>query len=286
MRPLKFKISTKEKLNEYHLEATHKKWLEKTIWTDKQKFYQTLFENYENQESQFHKLFYNLAYYNCTHEENIFIYERLIWDLICNRNVYVIINFRTAMFLNSNDLPFDKVSWEYEIELQSNIQNTETIFSDNGFVPAKTSWIKPPIPNWKNEDEGKTAVFRIDSFQTFIKVIFSCIMDDCGSLNFFCIDKDKKEQFIQTLQSADKPNLVDILDNEDIFITLFLGADDGYQDYVLIKSKLDLIDKLNKIADDINKGGRLYEDKLEKVETFDELTSLIEESFGLKLHYS
>lgn len=286
MRPLKFNISTKDELNEYHLGATCDKWLEKTIWTNKKEFYQTLFDNYENQESQFHKLFYNFAYYNCTHEENIFIYERLIWDLIENRNVYVIINFRTASFLCGNDLRFDKVNWEYEIEYQSNIDNTETVFSDNEFVKAKTSWIKPPTIRWNNADEDKTAVFEIDSFETFIKVIFACIMDDCGSLNFFCISKDKKENLIRSLQGIEKPILNQILDKNDLFITLFLGADDGYQDYILIKSKNELTEKLNEITENINNAGQLYENKLDSIKTFDELTSLIEESFGLKMHYS
>jgi hypothetical protein len=286
MRPLKFNISTKDGLNEYHLGATYDKWLEKTIWTDKQEFYKTLFDNYENQESQFHKLFYNFAYYNCTHEENIFIYERLIWDLIQDKTVYVIINFRTASFLNGNDLKFDKVNWEYEIEYQSNIDSTDTIFSDKGFVPAKTGWIKPPTPRWNNEDEDKTAVFEIDNFTTFIKVVFACIMDDCGSLNCFCIGKDKKEELINTLQASDKPILSDILDSEDLFITLFLGADEGYQDYLLIKSKADLTNKLNNITNNINKGGEVYEAELESVNSFEQLTSLIEKSFGLKMHYS
>jgi hypothetical protein len=285
MRPLKFNISTKDGLNEYHLGATYDKWLEKTIWTDKKELYNTLCDNFENQESQWHKLFYNLAYYNCTHEENIFIYERLIWDLIQNRNVYVIINFRTASFLSYNDFPFDKVNWEYEIECQANLENTETIFSDNGFVKARSSWIKPPTPRWNNEDEDKTAVFKINDFATFIKVVFACIMDDCGSLNFFCIEQDKKEKLISTLQGTDKPILSDILECEDLFITLFLGADEGYQDYLLIKSKTDLTNKLNDIANNINKGGEIYETELESVNTFDQLTSLIDKSFGLK-HYS
>lgn len=286
MRALKFNISTKDELNEYHLGATFDKWLEKTIWTEKQEFYKTLFDNYENQESQFHKLFYNFAYYNCTHEENIFIYERLIWDLIKEKNVYVIINFRTASFLCGNDLPFDKVSWEYEIEFQSSIDNTETVFSDNEFVKAQTSWIKPPTPRWNNEDEDKTAVFEIDNFETFIKVVFACVMDDRGSLNFFCISKDKKEHLIRSLQGNEKPILEKLLDNNDLFITLFLGADDGYQDYILIKSKNDLTEQLHKITKRINIGGQLYENKLGEIKTFDELTSLIEECFGLKMHYS
>ena len=189
-------------------------------------------------------------------------------------------------FLDANDLKFDKVNWEYEIEFQSNIDSTDTIFNDKGFVPAKTGWIKPPTPRWNNEDEDKTAVFEIDNFATFIKVIFACIMDDYSSLNFFCIEQDKKETLISTLQGTDKPILSGILEHEDQFITLFLGADEGYQDYLLIKSKTDLTNKLNDITNNINKGGEIYEAELESVNTFDQLTGLIEKSFGLKIHYS
>jgi hypothetical protein len=285
MRPLKFQHIEKNGLNEYHLGATYNKWLEKTIWTDKHQFYKTLFVNYEKQESQIDQLFYNLAYYNCTHEENIFIYERLIWDLIQSKNVFAIINFNTGSFLNDNDLPFDKVIWEYEIEYQSSLNHTETIFTDKGFVPAKIGRVKPPTPRWNIEDEDKTAVFKIDNFATFIKIIFACIMDDCGSLNFFCIGKDKK-LLINSLQGTDKPVLYDLLDNDDIFITLFLGADEGYQDYLLIKSKTNLTCKLNRIVENVNNGGELYESELESVNTFEQLTCLIEKSFGLKIDHS
>jgi len=285
MRPLRFDIKVNEGLNEYHLGATYDKWLEKTIWTGKKEFYNTLCDNFENQKSHWHELFYNLAYHNCTHEENIFIYERLIWDLIQNRNVYVIINFRAALFLSDNDLSFDKVNWEYEIEYQSNLENTETIFSDNGFVQAKTSWIKPPTPRWDNKDESRTAIFKIDSFEIFIKVIFSCIMDDRSSLNFFCIDKSKKGKLIETLQSTDKPVLHDILEKEDLFVTLLLGADEGYQDYILIKSKTDLSDKVNDITLELSEGGEIYEAELESVSSYEQLTRLIEKSFGLKVDY-
>jgi hypothetical protein len=111
-------------------------------------------------------------------------------------------------------------------------------------------------------------------------------MDDCGSLNFFCIGKDKKEELINTLQATDKPILSAILDTEDLFITLFLGADEGYKDYLLIKSKADLTNKLNNITNNIIKGGEVYEAKLESINSFEQLTSLIEKSFGLKMYYS
>lgn len=286
MRELEFNILTKNEFNEYHLSASSKKWLDKTIWTDKQELYKTLFASYENQQSQFHKLFYNFAYYNCTHEENIFIYERLIWDLVKNLNIYCTVNFRTASFLMSNDLPFDKVSWEYEIEYQANLDYTEVIFQDKGFVPARTSWIKPPTPRWNNDDENKTAVFKIDSFNTFIKAIFSCIMDDFGSLNFYCLKEDNKERLIKTLKSDEEPKLNTILDSDDIFITLFLGADEGFQDYLLIKSKSDIKESIDKITKRVNKGIRIYETELKEIDSFEQLMKLIEKSFELKIHYS
>ncbi len=286
MRQIQFDIKTKDELNEYHLGAARNKWLDKTIWTDKQDFYQTLFDKYESQESQFHELFYNLAYYNCTHEENIFVYERLIWDLIAGKKIYAIINFRTASFLVANDLPFEKISWEYEIEYLSNIDFTQMVFTDNEFVRAKTGWIQPPTDRWDNNDEDKTALFEVNDFRTFIGVIFSIIMDDCGSINLFCCEKEKKNFLTDILNGDNKPSLEKILDPNDIFITLFLGSDEGYQDYLLIKTKADLTRKLKEISDKLNKAGQIYEDELDHVNSFDNLVRLIEKSFGLKMHNS
>lgn len=284
MKTLKFDIKLNEKLNEYHLAAPYDKWLQKTIWNNKKELYNELLVSYENQQSNWNELFYKLAYYNCTHEENIFIYEKLLWELIKNKKVYVIINFRTASFLNSNDLPFDKIDWEYEIEHQSNIDNTKTIFSDNGFVNAKTSWIKPATPKWNNSEEDKTALFEISDFDTFIKVVFSIVMDECGSINLFCFEENRKNDLVNILNRANRPNLQEILNPKDLFITLFLGEDEGYQDYILIKSFSDLSSKLNDLTNNLNKGGQIYESELEEVNNFEELTELIDKSFGLKIN--
>jgi len=286
MRPLQFNISKSEGLNEYHLGATADKWLDKTIISTNWEFYETLLDKYETQESQYHKLLYNLAYYNCTHEENIFIYEQLIWSLIKNKNVYVTINFLTATFLTVNDLPFDIVNWEYEIEYEANLDYTDVTFRDKGFVPAKTGWIEPATPRWNNDDKDKTAVFKIDSFETFIRMILACVMDDCSSINFYCIEERNRDKLINSLNGNKKPKLSDILENDDFFITLFLGADEGFQDYLLLKSKSDLTNDLHKITNTVNEGCELYETELQNVNTFEQLTDLIERSFGLKIHSS
>ena len=284
MKTLKFDIKSNDNLNEYHLGATYDKWLEKTIWNDKKVLYNKLLESYDNQQSDWHKLFYNLAYYNCSHEENIFIYEKLIWELINDKKIYAIINFRTASFLSSNDLPFDKIDWEYEIEYQSNIENTETIFSDNGFVKARTGWIKPATPRWNNSEEDKTALFEIDNFETFIKVVFEIIMDECGSINLFCSEENRKSDLVTILNSKDRPNIQQILNPKDIFITMFLGEDEGYQDYILLKSFSDLSLKLTRLTNDLNEGGKIYENGLEGVKDFESLLELIYKSFGLKIN--
>jgi hypothetical protein len=281
MRQLQFNKKVCGQLNEYHLGATNDKWLEKTIWRDKKEFYQTLFSDYDNQENEFYALFHNLAYYNCTHEENIFIYEKLIWDLIKDHTVFVIINFRAASFLWENDFPFDKIDWEYEIEYQISEDWKEMIFMDNGFVKAKTGWIKPPTPNWNNEEENKTALFQIKNFGQFIRSIHCGIMDDGFSLNFFCLNSDKKETLISSLRANQKPSLENILGANDLFVTLHLGADEGYQDYVLIKSKIDIEKKLSELTNQLNHSGQLYEAGLENIKSFESLVRLIQSSFGL-----
>lgn len=283
MKNLKFDIKSKENLHEYHLGASHDKWLEKKIW-DNKALYETMLDGYENCESDWHTLFYNLAYYNCTHEENIFIYEKLIWELIKGKNVYTIINFRTTSFLSSNDLPFDKIDWEYEIEYQSNIDNTKTTFSDNGFVKAKTGWIEPATSRWDNSEEHKTALFEIRDFKTFIKVVFAIIMDDCGSINLFCFEENRKNDLVNCLTDTSRPNLHKILSNKDLFITMFLGEDEGYQDYILVKSFSDISSKINRLTNDLNEGGQNYERGLETVRDFEGLLELINKSFGLKIN--
>lgn len=274
MRRLNFNISKNEDFYEYHLSATYNKWLEKTIFTDRVKFYDSLFKYQKN---QFDKLFYNFAYNNCTHEENIFIYERLIWNLIKDKNIFVIINYNLSSFLKNNNLPFDKICWEYEIENRVSIEWTETIFTDRDFIAARNV-------EWDDEDKNKTAIFEINSFEMFLKIIYVCSKDDCSLLNFFWIDKKiKKDTIIKILQWNKRPKLLDLLENNDLFIALFLGCDDGYQDYILIKSKNEITDSINKLTDNINTAWEKYENKLDSVETFQEYTDLIDVCFWLNI---
>ena len=91
----------------------------------------------------------------------------------------------------------------------------------NGFVKAKTGWIKPATSRWDNSEEHKTALFEIRDFKTFIKVVFAIIMDDCGSINLFCFEENRKNDLVNYLTDTNRPNLHNILSNQDLFITMF-----------------------------------------------------------------
>lgn len=282
MKNLQFISKTKDGIKEYHLAATEEKWLEKTIWKNKKEFYQTLVENSYGDETQFQHLLQNFAYNN-THEENIFIYESLIWDLIKDKKIFIIINFRAASFLMSNDLKYDKVNWEYQIIHQDDLEGNKILFFDNGFIEAETGPIKPPTPRWNNKDEDKTALFEIKDLKTFLRVIASIVMDDFSSINLFCFSENQKEKLISMLTDEDEPNLEDILDDGDLFINLFLGGDEGYKDYILIKSKSNFSEKLNQITNKLNQAGKFYEEELDDIDSFEKLVNLIQNCFRLEI---
>ncbi len=283
MKNLQFISKTKDGLKEYHLAATEEKWLEKTIWKNKKDFYQTLLINSYADKTQYQHLLLNFGYNNNSYEENIFIYESLIWDLIKDKKIYVIINFRAATFLNDNELKYDKVDWEYQILHQINLDNNKTLFFDNGFVEAETGPIKPPTPRWNNKDEDKTALLEIRDLKTFLRVIASLIMDDFSSINLFCFSENQKEKLVSILQDEEEPELNEILDEGDLFINLFLGADEGYKDYILIKTKSDLSEKLNQITNKLNQAGKFYEEELDDIDSFEKFMSLIQNIFRLEV---
>lgn len=282
MKPLKFDIKSNGKLNEYLLGTPYDKWLDKTV-LDNKTLYDKLLNGYDNQDSDWHTLFNNLAYYNCTHEENIFLYEKLIWELIKGKFIYVIINFNTPYFLSQNDLPFDKIDWEYSIEYQVNFDTKDATFLDNGFVKARTGWIKPPTPKWKNSEKDKTALFEIHDFKTFIDVILTIALDDYGSINIFCLEEDRKDDLVSKLRKSKKPKLTEILTEKDLFIALLLGGEVDYYDYILVKSFSDLEPKLTELTKRLNEGGKFYEENVEELNNFKELVELIEKCFGLKI---
>jgi len=283
MRPINFKEIQVNDLWVYELIATQNKWFDRTLWSNNTKLYKKLLEDYEINSSGFDYLFDNLSYNNSTHEENIFIYEKIIWSLLSDKDVYIIIRFKADSFLNMYNLPFEYIKWEYNVKSILNKSSSLPEILDLEFQPAITGKISSISTFSSSENSNKTPLFRIGSFVDFVNILKCGIGDDNYSINIFGIESDDSSKLSNILNSNKKPNLDEILGKDGIFINLNLGSDEGYIDHLIIKSKIKLLNQISVLTKIINFGINNYENEIENIASFKDLVQLIDECFELKI---
>ena len=200
----------------------------------------------------------------------------------------MIITWATPHFLSYYNVPFSKINWEYDINycLPINEDLNEMEFKDNGFIEARTGWVAPPPPLWNNNENNKTAIFELNDIESFISSIKIGVLDDAFLLNIFAVKSENKEKIITKLQSNEKPILNEIIDKDELLINLFLGTDEGYQDYILIKSKSDIESKISEIVDKMNILAEEYENELENINSTKDFFNLLIEKFPVIGFYS
>ena len=141
----------------------------------------------------------------------------------------------------------------------------------------------PENPKWTNDKENKTALIKIESAKDCINLLSAVRHDVYGEVNLFVLNEEQNhEQLTKSLQETYKPNVSNILDNVELLIDLVIGDDDGYQDYLIIKSKKDISKQLNEISETVTQKSIEYEQALNSIDTVADFESLIIEKFELK----
>ena len=94
--------------------------------------------------------------------------------------------------------------------------------------------------------------------------------DATSEISFFGLNTNDKNHLIQKLSTTKRPDLTDILEQEDVFIDLLIGQDMGYWTCLSVYSKTDISSQIKNITTDIYNKCKLYEENIDNIKTIDE----------------
>jgi len=215
---------------------------------------------------------YNIS--NFATGENVLLYMTLIWELSKGMKLQGIGIWETDLIQQTLEQTPSLVNWEFKLEhefvIKDNYQRKVVGF-EKAESPVITQYNKPV----NKTPTDKTGLFELSTFKELVDFLKPGFGDATNLSNFFI--SENPNSIINHLQGSDKPNLQELLATKDIFVGLLIGEDMGYYDYLLISTKSDITEKLERIADKINGFAKDYIDNIRTVNDSDEMIELIED---------
>ena len=215
---------------------------------------------------------YNIS--NFATGENVLLYMTLIWELSKGMKLQGIGIWETDSIQQTLEQKPSLVNWEFKLEhefvIKDNYQRKVVGF-EKAESPVITQYNKPV----NKTPTDKTGLFELSTFKELVDFLKPGFGDATNLSNFFI--SENPHSIVSHLQGSDKPNLHTLLDTKDIFVGLLIGEDMGYYDYLLIATKSDITEELERIADKINGFAKDYIDNIRTVNDSDEMIELIEE---------
>ncbi|WP_196889418.1 hypothetical protein [Aureivirga sp. CE67] len=278
MNPIKFEIFKTKDLFEYHFYPKNEELIiEQTEYFSNNK---KLWKDWCKQEGlpvSYDK--YNIS--NLATGENVLLYMILIWELSKKMQLHGVGIWETETIEKILKQTPTLINWEFKL-------NHELIVKGNyqrkiiGFEKAENPILSQYNKPINKTPTDKTGLFKLNTFKELVDFLKPGFFEANNLSNFFI--SEKPNSIINYLQSSDKPNLESLLSKNDIFIGLLIGQDLGYYDYLLIKSKSDITEKLERISDQINGFARDYIESIQTINNSIEMMELIEEK--LKQHFN
>lgn len=223
---------------------------------------------------------YNIS--NSATGENALLYMTLIWELSKGKKLQGIGIWETDLIQRTLEQTPTLVNWEFKLEHEFVIKDNYTrkiIGFEKAESPVITQFNKPI----NKTPTDKTGLFELSTFKELVDFLKPGFGDATNLTNFFV--SEKPDYVISTLQSTEKLNLQTLLAERDVFIGLLIGEDMGYYDYLMIASKCDITEELERIADKINEFAREYVESIQTVNDSDQMIELIDEKlkkYGLQ----
>lgn len=213
--------------------------------------------------------------YNITNHpasENILIYMLIVSYLANDKAINSVGIWETDLIANSlNQIP-TLIDWEYQLE-HNYLVRDKYVINDVGFENARSPACLVAQYDFQVPNDN-TGLFKLNNFHDLVELIKPGFGDtDNLSNHYITNDIDK---LISKLQGPTKPEFGDLLMDSDIFISLLIGQDLGYYDYLVIKSKTDLSATLDILTEKITSFASEYIDGIKLVLNSGEMIKLIE----------
>ena len=233
-----------------------------------EKSWSGLFEN-EPYEDKLKNPYYNFGINNNLTEDNI-IFSTFIWQILKDKKSFGIPCYYRDEAKAILKKDFDFIAWEYDLEYdECEIHMAEP--KDNGFVKGRSCIpIRPEPSEWQKKHKDLAGLFQVESYSDVIGLELATFGDATSEISFFGLNTNDKNFLIQKLSTTKRPDLTDILEQEDIFIDLLIGQDMGYWTCLSVYSKTDISSLIKNITTDIYNKCKLYEENIDGIKTIDE----------------
>lgn len=225
-------------------------------------------------EAKENALFEEFALTNVGTLENILLYNLLFSALTTKLELYGIGIEETDTIQYSLKQKPLYVNWEYHLEHEQIIKDKYRI-EDVGFRKAASPQIFQFGKPIQKTPTTKTGLFYISGLKQLLELQKPYIGNACYIMNLFAVQPGRFLELVRFLQSSQTPRIEDFLNDEEVFMASYIANDVGYYDYLVIKSKTSLSDRLNKITDKLGQLAEEYINEVQHISVVPELLNLL-----------
>ena len=167
---------------------------------------------------------------NC---EEVAAYLRLAWQLVVNREVIGNALYWTEDASKALGQPGEVVNWQFETCAYGPPGHAVI----KGFTPGRSCvQIHPTPPAAQRWMRDKSRIFRIHGVLELAALLRSVLLDAAGEVSLFGTTETGVHRIIERLAGRMPPAMSDLLADDDVFVSIRLGVDHGYNDAIFVAS--------------------------------------------------
>jgi hypothetical protein len=205
---------------------------------------------------------------NNNNTEEVAVYLGLIWQLTEGRSRYAIPCYYRDDATRALGKGCLFVAWEYEVDAEEPDGDQR----DKGFVPARACVpIRPEPTAYEWEHRAQAGLFRIDTYRELVCLTRATLGDASAEVCVFAVSDDRRDELVDALRGRRPPNLSELLGDGDLFIDLTIGVDLGYYDSLIVYSRADIAERLNRLAGEYEAAIAAYEAHVPNITTVEDM---------------
>lgn len=268
MKKVKFIEEKKESYYQYHLPCGNGL-LEDSI------FYK---ENLTNElKDKWYSYLLKLGITDYGSQENFLLYGHLIKTLAINEDLYVL-TFGNSVEIKENLKPLQLKAIKWKFSFESTIDDGERC-RQFGYQTPKEFLNEMNYGDKELSNRGfEISKVNFKDINLFVKTYEM----DVTSWSFI-INSDWNKLTALLLNADKRPETLELLEFSECIIHIQIGGDEGYLDYVMIQSKLDLKSYIKQIEKQLYDLGNKYEHLISKLGSIDSEEKI--EFFQSKLNH-
>lgn len=166
-------------------------------------------------------------------------YIQLAADLSIGKNLWVMIRETPESINHFGHLQPTRISWKYDLIAN----DTEGLGVDKGFVPVQDS--DSPL----HTEQGQAILLlQLPELAPLLDLSEDLLGDVASQITLLALQGEENEVVEEFQNKNNPPQLENLLKENDLFINLTIGKEQGYYDTFLMKAGQDLTEELSRLT--------------------------------------